>query len=400
MSSAPIQKTFAYTAQTFNGKAMTGTIDAADLEDASSRLADLRMRVMSVQVVPTPRAKPLGREDFAAFNQQLAYLSAAHLPIEQGLRLIAEDFPSERIAQSIRDVSAELDQGVSLGDAFNRHEKQFPPLYGTLIEAGVRSGNLSAALLNLGRHLELVARLRAAIWRAVAYPLTVFAGLLIVLIFLGHFVLPTFQLLYANWYWRIPLVTRALLELTNWTPLIIAIAIAFFIGMPLTWMILRAMNLDRAAADSAIPLPLIGPILRSNLIARWCDAMKIAVQSGMDLPAAVQLSSDIVSSPALKRDGEKIIHELSAGNPLDHSPQRLRVLPLAVLSVVHLATQRNDLPESLQTLGEMYQQQAEMRVGTLQGLLTPTLIIMVGIVVGFVVVGLFAPMVSLLGPFH
>ncbi len=310
---------FAYTAQTFEGRPTTGTIDAADLDDASKRLADLRLRVIRLDPAQRPvRAKPLSGDDFAAFNQQLAHLTGAGLPIEQGLRLIAEDLQHGGLAQSIRDVSAELERGVPLGDAFKLHEKQFPPLYGILIEAGVRTGNLPSVLLNLGRHLELVARLRAAMWRAVAYPLMVIAGLLFVMIFMGHFVLPQFVGMYREFGASLPTVTLLLFQFAQITPILIVIAIVLIVGMPLVWMFLRAAHLDRAAADLALPLPLIGPILRRNLIARWCDAMKIAVLSGMDLPAAVKLAGDVVGSPALRRDGEKIVTQLAAGGFLDH----------------------------------------------------------------------------------
>ena len=82
----PLSSTFAYTAQTFDGQPMSGTIDAANLDDAAHRLSNLRLRVMQLDPAQRPvRAKPLSGEDFAAFNQQLAHLSAAGLPIEQGL---------------------------------------------------------------------------------------------------------------------------------------------------------------------------------------------------------------------------------------------------------------------------------------------------------------------------
>jgi type IV pilus assembly protein PilC len=388
--------TFAYIAQTFDGRSMSGTIDAVNVDDAAKRLSDLRLRVIHLDPTQLPaRAKPLSGEDFAAFNQQLAHLSAAGLPIEQGLRLIAEDLRHGGLARSVRDVSAELERGASLGEAFTRHEKQFPPLYGALVDAGVRAGNLPAVLLNLGRHLELVARLRAAVWRAFAYPLSVLCGLLIVLIFLGRFVLPQFQEMYRKWYIELPAITKVLFVFARWTPAIIIVALAVFIGVPILWAILRAMHLESAAADLALPVPLVGSILKRNLIARWCDAMKVSVQAGMDLPAAVRLSGDIVASPALKRDCAKILEQLNAGQDVDQMPSRPSVLPLTVLAVVQLSADRNELPGSLETLSTMYQQQAEMRLASLQTVLTPMLILLLAVMIGFVVLGLFAPMVSL-----
>src|SRR5690348_17070364 len=142
--------TFAYAAQTYDGQALSGTIDAADLTDAARRLETLRLRVIRLdKVAKPPRPRRLGEEDFTTFNQQLAQLTAAGMPIERGLRLVAEDMRSGRLAQAVHSVADELERGASLPEAFERHHRLFPPLYGTLVGAGVRSGNLSGMLLNL-----------------------------------------------------------------------------------------------------------------------------------------------------------------------------------------------------------------------------------------------------------
>ncbi|HWP40748.1 MAG TPA: type II secretion system F family protein, partial [Tepidisphaeraceae bacterium] len=140
----------------------------------------------------------------------------------------------------------------------------------------------------------------------------------------------------------------------------------------------------------------IGPILRKNLIARWCDAMKLAVQAGMDLPAAVALACDIIASPALKRDTDRILAQLESGRRLDELPPGATgILPAPALAVVQLAAERGDLPESLQTLASMYRQQAELRLASVQTALPPVLIVLVALLIGLVVIGLFAPIISL-----
>jgi type IV pilus assembly protein PilC len=404
MSDVPLFP-FAYTAQTFDGAPMTGTIDAVDLDDASKRLANLRLRV--IQLDPAQRqvrAKPLNGEDFVAFNQQLAQLSSAGLPIEHGLRLIAEDLRHGGLAQSIRNVSEELERGTPLADAFKRHERQFPPLYSTLVDAGVRTGNLPGVLLNLGRHLELVARLRAALWRAVSYPLAVLGGLLFVFFFLATYVLPKFQQIFKDWHTDLPGITTAAFELARIMPAVLIIVLVIVVGLPLLWSLLRAMKLDRAAADLALPIPLIGPVLRRNLVARWADALKLAVQSGMDLPAGLALAADIVGSPALKRDSEQLIAHLSAGRSFDDFPAALHVLPRPVLTVIQASAARNDLPAALETVSVMYHQQAELRLNSVAGVLTPLCLMLVAALIAFVVVAMFAPLISLIqtvtGPIH
>ncbi len=392
----PSTGTFRYAAQTFDGQAMNGTIDAPSVDDASQQLKKLQLRVIEINAEPKPpRPKPLSKIDFAMFNQQLAHLSSAGLPVEQGLRLIAEDLDRGQLAQTVRSVADELERGTPMGEAFAKHEKQFPPLYGVLVAAGVQTGDLPGVLLNLGRHLELVARLRAALWRAAAYPIMVLGALLLVLIFLGHTVLPQFALIYKHWFVELPGLTKFLLAASYWTPLLIVIFLLAFIGLPIAWMLLRAAHLDRTVADLALPLPIVGPVLRRELVARWCDALRLGVQAGLDLPNTIQLASNMIGSPALTRDTRVILQNVSSGQPIDDLRVRPRVLPTTVLAVLQMAVDRSDLPSALDTLSTMYQQQAELRITAAQNLLTPLLVVLVGGVIAVVILGLFLPIINL-----
>src|SRR5262249_18298483 len=171
--------TFAYSATTSEGEQVQGTIEAYDLQDASRRLSAMQLNVASLKPAAKigARSKPIGAADFIPFNQQLAQLTRPGLPIEQGLRLIAQALRRSRLKSSIQQLVTELERGVPLAQAFERHQKDFPPLYSRLLDAGIRAGNLPAMLLNIGRHAEMVNRLRGAVWRSLAYPLAVLFGL-------------------------------------------------------------------------------------------------------------------------------------------------------------------------------------------------------------------------------
>ena len=179
------RQNFAYQAQTDDGLPISGTIEADNAENAHRQLDALGLRVTEMEPVGRPaKPKALGADDFIAFNQQLAHLTSAGLPVEQGLRLIAQDMRSGRLAATIRRVSEELERGRTLAEAFEAHRGKFPTLYARIIDAGVKSANLPGVLLNLGRHLDLVHRLRAALWRAAAYPLVVLFAVALVMLFL------------------------------------------------------------------------------------------------------------------------------------------------------------------------------------------------------------------------
>lgn len=389
---------FAYQAQTEQGAALSGTIDAPDAEHASTLLSAMRLRVLRIDPLRyATRAAPLRGEDFASFNQQLSQLTAAGLPVEHGLRLIAQDMRTGRLAETIRTVADELERGTPLGDAFDRHREKFPPLYGRLVEAGVRSGNLSGMLLNLNQHLEMVNRLRGMVWRAMAYPLVVLVGLIIVLLFLSIWIIPQFESLFSDFGIRLPLITQLLLGTSSWLPPALAVIVAAMIGIMLLWPILRRSGIDQPVIEALVlPAPLVGPVLRRNMIARWCDALRLGVDGGLDLPRAIGLAGEAVGSKTLRRDGELLITTLEQGRPLDDAARQLAMIPGTVTATIELSRVRQDLAGTLGTLAEMYQQQAEVRLNLIPAILTPLLLIVTAMIIGLVILGLFAPLISLI----
>ena len=389
-------RTFSYSAQTADGRALSGTIDAIDYPDAQRQLQAIGLRVLQLESQEKPRGKAIKGEDFIAFNQQLAQLTAAGLPIEQGLRLIAQDMHSSRLGKTVEQIAEELERGVPLGEAFGRQRGKFPSLYGRLIDAGVKTNNLPAMLMNLGMHVEMVHRLRGILWRAVSYPLMVFIGLLAVLGLIGVYILPQFEAMFRDFQVELPAITKLLLAGRNAIPFLVVALIVMFVVLPLVWWILRLQGKDQAAVDYLLlPVPLIGPALKRNRIGRWCDAMRLGVEAGLDLPAAVDLAGQAVGSPLLIEDGDALVAPLQSGQPLQAAIP-LRLLPGTVPAAMALAVRRNQLAETLGTLAQMYQQQAEMRMNLIPAILTPILLVIIAVLIGIVILGLFAPLMALI----
>ncbi len=346
------------------------------------------------------RVRPLGPEDFQAFNQQLAQLATAGLPLEQGLRLIAEDVYRGRQAEAIGRVASDLEAGRPLGEAFDRQRRLFPPLYGRLIDAGVKAGDLPGMLLSLGRHMDWIGRLRAAAWRAAAYPLMLMVGLALVLAFMIGVVLPNlafaFDLGYS--YWRHPNsnpTDGARLILQGCTIVAAALLVAVFIILLLTaaWAIGRRLGWGRRWSErAALALPLVGPAIRWSLVARWCDAVHLGLRAGMDLPAAIELAAQTIDSPALGRESRRLIEAVNGGRPLA-SAGRLKALPAMTGATMDAASEAGNLPEAVESLCLLARQQAEMRLASLPAVLSPLLIMVVG---AAIVVAIFIVLLPIL----
>lgn len=390
--------TFAYDAQTDQGEPLSGTIQATDGDEARTKIEAMGLRLLDLAPAQTAVRKPraIRGDDLIVFNQHLAQLTKAGMPIEQGLRLIAQDTRQGRLRNSINSVAEELERGTPLAQAFEAHRGQFPPLYGRLVDAGVRSNNLPAMLVNLGRHYELIHRLRAQLWQAVTYPAMVLFFLMLLTLLFGIVVAPQFDLFLKETEIPIPPFTRMLMWLGFKSPMIVVVIGALLASCFIFWFIARMAHFDQWFIQTFIvPLPMIGKLLKYSAVSRWCDALYLGVQAGLPLPEAVELAGDAVDWKSLRRDGRVLVENITQGNAVIVRGQENRpVLPLSVRTAISFAHDRQNLPDALHSLSTMYQQLAEMRLAALLAMCLPLSMLLVGGLIFFVILGLFMPLLK------
>jgi len=193
--------TFEYNALTSAGRLMKGTIEAGSREEVSEQLKHMQLSVNSIdKAKPKKPRTAIGRNQFMLFNQQLASITKAGIPLEKGLRELSNDVGSSSMRKLINDIAGELEKGVSIEEAFEKRQKRFPPLYGRILKAGVETGRLSEMLTSLNRHLELAGRTRRIIFEAISYPVVILILGAIVITAMFMLIIPQFKtcLLYTS----------------------------------------------------------------------------------------------------------------------------------------------------------------------------------------------------------
>ena len=393
---------FTYRAQSTDGATLTGTLDALDEPSARGRLSSLGLTILELAALPPnlPEPRPaktarLGTLDFAAFNQQLAQLTRAGMPVESGLKLIAADMRTRKLRAAVEAVAHDLERGVPLPEAFESHSRSFPKLYGHVLRAGIAAGNLPAVLLNLGRHLELMQRLRRNLWRAASYPLMVLVAMCGVLTFVGYVLEGPMNELYSDDFFELPRLTQALFFIGRQTPfLLLFLAWGVFVFW-LIWRFWQRKGYEQRFVDRWLSrIPLLGRVIRSNLIARWCGAVSLGVEAGLDLPHAIELGAQATGSQHLANDGKRILVAHEHGEPLQ-SAGHIDLIPPSVLTAMEFGKNRGDLPNVLRTLTQMYQEKSEHHLATLIAILSPAMLILVGVTLVSVIYALFLPMAKL-----
>ncbi len=399
---------FGYRAQVEGGGEIVGSINAADEAAARQTLESLKLQVR--ELWPTGKAiktRPLNADDFRAFNQQLALLVKAGLPLEAGLDLLASERGGRRRNKVIDAINADLKSGTSLADAVAKRGRDFPPDYAMLLEAGVETNNLSQVLINLGSHLEMRQKLRDSLFKAFGYPMFVLAAMIAVGAFMGWYVFPLFDrfiiqsrhnssIMWLGPSKQLPWPTALLFFLgENTTPILIIICAVIVMGIAI-WLLLRRQPVGLTLRDwAAEHMPLFGPAVRASLIARWCDGLRMGVISGMDLPQSIELAGAVTGSPMMTACGSSMNFAISRGLPIDKAVAET-ALPPTIGVAIQTGITCNNLPETLNVLSEGYSKEAQIRIAALPAIITPVLLVMLSLIVILVFSGLMAPFIRLL----
>ncbi|KPK76101.1 MAG: hypothetical protein AMJ79_08260 [Phycisphaerae bacterium SM23_30] len=390
--------TFEYQALTSSGRLMTGTIEASSPEQAREQLSEMPLTVNTLEKAPPPKPKtPVGRNEFLLFNQQLAALTQAGIPLERGLRELAADTGTGSMGKLIAEIADELEAGGSIEQAFEGRRKHFPPLYGQILKAGVETGRLSEMLTSLNRHLEITGQTRRIIFEAMCYPLVVLTLAALVITFLFLVVVPQFEQVFGEFDVTLPLVTNIILAIPQhvipfW--LIVAGAVLLFIVVA---VVSSSFPAGRRFNESIyLVFPVFGRVYHSSLMARMADALALLIGAACDMPTALRLAANAAGSEKLKREAEMIAAQLEKGANILEAGQFCRIIPRLFLYSIQLGAQRNELQDNLYGLTEMYTQQVRCHQAKLQVLLMPVMLIIVGLLMAFCIVALFLPMVKMI----
>jgi type IV pilus assembly protein PilC len=391
--------TFEYNALTSAGRLMKGTIEAGTNQEADELLKQMKLVVNSVEKAKTKKPKTaIGRNEFLLFNQQLASITKAGIPLERGLRELAGDIQSRSMRKLVNAVADELEAGVSIEQAFEKRQKHFPPLYGRILKAGVETGRLSEMLTSLNRHLEMATQTRRIIFEAMTYPAVILVLASIILTGVFMFIIPQFAVVLSEITEgsQLPGITRLFLSMAhNVVPfwIIVGFVIAAIVAL---YAILSASAAGRRFKESfLLRIPVIGRVYRSSILSRMAEGMAIMVAAGSDMPVSLRLSSGATGSEKLMIENEALAGQIEQGANILEAGQFCRMIPRLFLYSIQLGTQRNELQDNLYSLGQMYAEQARCGQARLQAVLLPVMLIGVGGFIAMTIMAMFLPMIQI-----
>lgn len=404
---------FDYTGQLQSGRAFQGTLEADSRPQAEATLADMGVRITSLRATKrNAYVAPLSLDDLLLFNEQLAGLTRAQLPLEEGLRQLAADVGSGKLKRLLLELADDLRSGVTLEQALERQQARFPTEYADVVKAGLQTGDLGGVLHGLSTHLRLKSSSRRALFEVTVYPLTILVFAMLVLSFVMHSIVPNLRGL-SRELWSIPISMGVkqlppLVEAAYVAPRVIFSVAAVWIyvevtaialaGAILMFYILTLLPGGRRLREWMVRrIPGIGQVYWSSVLARFAHTSALGAFSGTPLPDLLRAGGASSGSPSLSDSANRIAARVEQGTPLLDASSGERNLPRLWSYVVDVASRRGDLPASLQELAQTYEVRARRWADAVRIIVGPLLFLVVGGVIATTALGIVLALGGVIG---
>src|SRR2546428_3893734 len=397
---------YAYRAYTEAGQRRDGRIDAEGTSAAEQALWLEGLKIVALNPVPPkktmadyfPSLYQISRADIILFTRQLATFVGAGVPMSRALGTIAQETASPLFRRVILAVLDDLERGQNLSEALVKHPKVFPTLYVDLVRVAELTGNLEATLTELAgylrRDLNTVRRVQAAL----IYPaviLVVATGVVIILVF---FALPAFTRIFAEFRVELPLSTRILIGIVDftrqWGLVIGAVVVAAAGGIVLA---LRTSRGVYVKDQLSIRVPILGPIVLSAVLNRFARTLAMVLKAGVPLGQTFEAVIASTGNKVFQRGLTTVKEQMTSGEGFAGPLIRTHLFPPMLTQMVRVGEETGTLDTYLEQAAEFYEEELEFRIRAMTSLIEPVMTVAVGVIVGFIAVSLISAMYGLVG---
>ena len=344
------------------------------------------------------RRRKIKDQTFLIFNQELAALLKAGLPLLQALELMLERLRDQHFKAVLTDIRDRVKSGEDLSEAFAAHGELFPRLYPSTLKAGERSGELEGVIRRFIRYLRLVLGARKRVVSALVYPAVLVGLSVTMIVIMMIYVVPRFMGFFAEMETELPLITRITLGLSgfasrNW-PLLLAIVIGAVVFV--RWWGRTAAG--RLALDRwKLSVPFLGGVLHRFALSEFCRSLGTLLAGGIPLVPAFEIAVAGVGNAAIRQRIEPRIQMVREGKPFHVALEESEVFTDMSIDMVKVGEATGSLDDMLSSVSEFLDEEVETRMQRILALIEPLMLVMMGIIIAILLVSIYLPLFGLLG---
>jgi type IV pilus assembly protein PilC len=390
-----------------SGEVVTRIVEATAAGAARVQLEGEGFRVFAVSsaekglsaMLPGGSSSGKGRvkqRDFLLFNQQLAALLRAGIPVLQSIALLKNRSASSTLRTILADVEEKIKSGVSLSEAFEA-QGTFPKIYTASLLAGEQSGALDDVLARYVDYLKRSVTVSRKLRGALAYPAFLLIAAGFMMAFLTMYVVPKMSDLFKglNAAQGLPTITVAVLAFSNFLagnfwwllPMLLVLGFAIYI-----W--LRTPNGKLIIHKLLLKLPLIGTLIRQMTTAQLARSLSTLLAGGITVPDSWDISSQAINNLELRRRSQAVLPLIREGRSFTESLETAGWLPELALDMTGIGERSGSLREMLDEVANFYDAESEVRLDQLTTLMEPVILVFMALIVVSILLAIYLPIIQ------
>jgi len=393
--------TFSYKAKNISGNELSGQIQAESRNEVIASLKQKGLFLLKVEPQnrlslilksPARMGNRVNIKDKAIFTHQLATLLKAGMKLTVALNTLSKQTKNKHFRIVIAQIHDDIEQSCSLSEAMSKHSKIFSNIHTSIIKAAEQSGALSETLTVLSGQLKNQASVSSRIKSALIYPIFLLAVSALVVGVLMAFVIPKFIELFINTNQKLPLPTKILINVTgtmknSWWMVVLVMVVGICAILPA----LKNRRFKMLFDSLLLNLPIAGTLNKKLQLARFARTLGSLLNGGVRILSALQTTKGTTNNIAFADDIFCLEQQILKGSTLAEAMLAQKYFSEIAANMVAIGEETGALPEMLLELADMYDNESESAIGSMTTLLGPLMIVVLGLIIGFVVLAILMP---------
>ncbi len=337
-------------------------------------------------------------KEFLFFNQELAALIKAGLPIITSLDILIERRKNKIFRKALVDIRNRVKSGSSLSEAFDAQGDLFPKIYSSSLASGERSGEIASVLRRYISYTKLIMALRKRVVSAMIYPAVILSLSIGLVVLLVYYILPKFSEFYVSFEADLPLITQALITFSlfvrKWALLLVVVIVAGIFAANI-W---KRTSYGKLKIDSfKLKLPLVGSVIHQYAISRFARTLSTLVAGGIPLVTSLEIAGNAVGNTLFSKEILDVARKVKEGESMWESLEKTGLMSDMAIEMIKVGESTGSLEEMLANVSDFIDDEIEQRINTLLSLLEPMLLIFMAFVVGGMLLAIYLPLLKVYG---
>lgn len=390
-------KKFKYKAMKNDGTKTTGEYEANSRDDVMEMITSNGYYPLKVEEVIESATININRKikvkEISIFCRQMYTMLDAGVPLINALNLMSTQVNNKHLVEIVKELEEDVRKGEMLSNSMRKFPEAFPTLLTSMVESGEASGNLDEMFLRMSTHFEKENKINNKVKAAMIYPIILAIVGVAALIVVMTFVMPTFVSLFDDSGAELPAATRFLIGLSSFMSkhflMVIGILIAIIAGIV---VYSKTESGIYFFAKLKITFPLIKDLNRKMIVSRFTRTLSTLLASGVSLVESLPIVSAVLNNVIAEDEVLKIRERVVKGEGLSTPIEDCELFPPMLSSMVRIGEESGALDDMLNKTADFYDEEVEQAIQTLTSMLEPIMIIIMGLVIGFMVIALMLPL--------